>query len=156
MNPSRRSFVRASSFAGLAAAISATLPRLALGKQKVGKPPIIRLPTEVLLSPLYNLSRLNFYNNIGSTFTFTHPAHGKIGLRLIEVVDLKSLYGKERPASKECFSLVFQGPFAKPLEQGTYPVMQSRLGLFDLFLVPTDEENPRGVIYEVNINRLYP
>jgi hypothetical protein len=156
MNASRRSFVRASSFAGIAAAIAASLPRLALGQSNVARGPIVNLPKEVLSNPLYNLSRMNFYSNIGTTFTFAHPAHGKVGLRLIEVVDLRPLYGKDRPASKECFSLTFQGPFGMPLEQGSYSVTQSKLGPFEIFIVPTDEKTPQGLIYEANINRLYP
>jgi len=156
MNTSRRRFVRASSFAGLAAAIAAGFPRLALGQLNKAKGPIVQLPREVYSSPLYNLSRMNFYGNIGSVFTFTHPAQGKVGLRLIEVADLHSLYGKERPASKECFSLTFQGPLGRALPQGTYSVTQSQLGSFELFIVPTDEQNPRGLNYEANINRLYP
>jgi hypothetical protein len=156
MNVSRRSFVRASSFAGIAAAIAASLPRLALGQLNAAKGPIVKLPKEVLASPLYNLSRMNFYSSIGSTFTFAHPTHGKVGLRLIEVVDLKPLYGKGLPASKECFSLTFQGPFGMVLPQGTYAVTGSKLGPFELFIVPTDEQSPRGLLYEANINRLYP
>jgi hypothetical protein len=156
MNASRRRFVRASSFAGIAAAIAASLPRLAFGQLNRDRTPMVELPGEVFSSPLYNLSRRNFYGNIGSTFTFAHPAHGKVGLRLIEVVDLRPLYGKDRPESKECFSLTFQGPFGMPLEQGSYSVTQSKLGPFELFIVPTDEKTPRGLLYEANINRLYP
>jgi hypothetical protein len=155
MNASRRRFVRASSFAGLAA-IAAGFPRLALGQLKAAKGPIMQLPKEVYSSPLYNLSRMNFYGNIGSTFTLTHPAQGKVSLRLIEVADLHALYGKGRPASKECFSLTFLGPLGKELAQGTYSVTESKLGPFELFIVPTDEQNPRGRTYEANINRLYP
>ena len=156
MNQSRRRFVRASSFAGIAAAIAASFPRLALGQSNRARPPIVKLPPEALASPLYNLSRMNFYSNIGSTFAFTHPTYGKIGLRLIEVADLKPLYGHDRPASKECFSLLFQGPFGARFAQGTYAVSQSRLGPFELFIVPTDEERRDGLLYEANINRLYP
>jgi hypothetical protein len=156
MNTSRRRFVRASSFAGIAAAIAAGFPRLAFGQIKTAKGPIMQLPREVYDSPLYNLSRMNFYSNIGSTFTFTQPARGKVGLRLIEVADLRSLYGRGRPAEKECFSLTFQGPAGAALSQGTYSVTQSKLGPFELFIVPTGEENPRGLIYEANVNRLYP
>jgi hypothetical protein len=156
MNASRRSFVRASSFAGIAAAIAASFPRLALGQLNGAKGPIVKLPKEVLISPLYNLSRMNFYNCIGSTFTFAHPTHSKVGLRLIEVVDLKPLYGKGRPASKECFSLTFQGPFGMVFPQGTYAVTGSKLGPFELFIVPTGEPHPQGLLYEANINRLYP
>src|SRR5204862_8322594 len=133
----------------------ASLPKHVFGQQKA-KPPIWQLPKEVFSSPLYNLSHQNFYANLSSTFTFTHPVYGKIALRLTEVVDLKPLYGKGRPASKEGFSLTFQGPFGARFPQGTYPVMHSKLGPFELFIVPTDEQDPRGLIYEANINRLYP
>jgi hypothetical protein len=156
MNRSRRSFIRASSFAGIAAAIAASFPRLALGQQKTAKGPITQLPKEVYASPLYNLSMMNFYNSIKTTFTFAHPTHSKVGLRLIEVADLKPLYGKGRPASKECFSLTFLGPFGVVFPQGTYAVTGSKLGPFELFIVPTDEQNPGGLVYEANINRLYP
>ena len=155
MNVSRRSFIRASSLAGLAAAFSTALPRFAFGQQRKG-PAVFSLPKEVLSDPLYNLSRANFYSNIGSTFTFSSPSAGNVSLRLIEVADLKPLYGKGRPAGKECFSLLFQGAANRPLSQGTYSIRQSKLGLFKLFIVPTDEPTPLGPTYEANINRLYP
>jgi hypothetical protein len=159
MNASRRSFVRASSFAGIAAAIAASFPRLALGQQKAPKPPQSTqplLPKEVYSSPLYNMSRANFYSNINTTFTISKPGADKIGLRLYEVADLHSLWGKGRPESKECFALTFIGPRNRPLPQGTYSLMHSKLGPFELFIVPTDEPDPRGLRYEANINRLYP
>ena len=155
MNASRRIFLRASSFAGVAA-VAAGFPHLALGQKRSAKPSLTSLPRDVYASPLYNLSMANFYGNIGTIFTFVHPDHGSVALRLVEVADLKPLYGKTRPAGKECFSMTFIGPFKKELRQGTYRVTDSKLGPFELFIVPSDEQSPRGRLYEANINRLYP
>ena len=84
MNASRRSFLRASSLAGVAAAIAASFPQIAFGRQKSGKPAYTSLPKEVYASPLYNLSHNNFYSNIGTVFTFEHPTKGNVAMRLVE------------------------------------------------------------------------
>jgi len=157
MSTSRRSFLRASSLAGVAAAITATFPSLAFGKQtRNGKPIIQSLPKEVYDSALYSLSRANFYSNIGTNFSFDGPATGKGSLKLIEVADLRSMWGPDRPEGKECFALSFVGPLQRPLKQGTYSLMHNRLGPIELFIVPSDEGDRRGLRYEANINRLYP
>ncbi|HJQ26451.1 MAG TPA: hypothetical protein VKA60_21230 [Blastocatellia bacterium] len=157
MNASRRSFVRASSLATVAAAIAASLPRLALG-QKMPKSPkmLFSLPREVYGSALYNLSRANFYSHINTTFSIVQHGKNKMGLRLYEVADLRTVWGKDRPEDKECFALTFIGPRNRPLSQGTYSLMHTELGPFDLFIVPSDEPDARGLRYEANINRLYP
>ena len=159
MNASRRSFVRASSLATVAAAITASFPGLALGQQKTPKPPqslLPSLPKEVYGTPLYNMTRANFYSCIDTTFTIAPPGQDKIGLRLYAVADLHSFWGKDRPMNKECFALTFIGPRNRPLQQGTYTMTNSKLGPLDLFIVPSDEPDPRGLRYEANINRLYP
>ena len=157
MNTSRRSFLRASSLAGIATAIVATFPSLAFGRQKrYGRPVIESLPKAVYDSPLYSLSRANFYSNIGTTFSFSGPASGRGSLKLVEVADLRSMWGPDRPEEKECFALSFVGPLQRPLKQGTYSLMHNRLGPFELFIVPSDQGDPRGLRYEANINRLYP
>src|SRR5438128_12526005 len=100
MNTSRRSFLRASSLAGLAAAITASFPKTALGQTRRA---YTQLPREVYASPLYNLSHNNFYGNIGTLFTFKHPTKGSVALRLVAVADLTPHIGKNRPESKESF-----------------------------------------------------
>lgn len=157
MSTSRRSFLRVSSLAGVAAAIAATFPSLALGKQqRYGKPIIQSLPKEVYDSPLYSLSRANFYSTIGTTFSVAGLASGKASLKLVEVADLRSMWGPDRPEAKECFALSFVGPLQRPLKQGTYSLMHKQLGPFEMFIVPSDEGDPRGLRYEANFNRLYP
>lgn len=156
MNASRRSFLRASSLAGIAAATAASFPRLAFGKPKAARLAGFALPAEVYSCSLYNLSRVNFHSQIGTTFAVSQENSGRHRLRLVEVADLRPMWGKDRPASKECFALTFVGPVSAPLSQGTYSLMHSKLGPFQLFIVPTDEIDPRGLIYEANINRLFP
>lgn len=141
--------------ATVAAAFAASLPRLALGKPKSPLVPF-SLPKEVIDSPLYSLSRSNFYSNLDTTFTVVQRGESKLSLRLYEVADLRSLWGKGRPEDKECFALTFIGPSNRPLSQGTYSMMHGELGPFELFIVPSDEPVPRGLRYEANINRLYP
>src|SRR5690349_2155132 len=138
MNVSRRRFLHASSLAGVAA-IAAGFPRPALGRSQR---PLTPLPKEVYASPLYALAMANFYANIGTIFTFMHPTHGRVEMRLVEVADLKPMYGKHRPADKESFSMTFIGPRKRGFEQGTYRVTDSRLGPFELFIVPSDELSP--------------
>jgi len=144
--------------ATVAAAIAASFPHLTLGKSKTPKSPLtpFSLPNEVYDSPLYNLSRANFYNNLNTTFSIVRHGKSKLDLRLYEVADLHSLWGKGRPEDKECFALTFIGPRNSPLRQGTYSVMHTEMGPFELFIVPSDEPDPRGLRYEANINRLYP
>ena len=157
MNASRRIFLRASSLAGVATAIAATFPQIAFGRQKHnGKPVTYQLPEEALTATLFALSRANFYGNISTKFTFMTAARASIQMTLIAVDDLKPLYGKGRPAGKECFSLTFQGPFGTPLHSNTYTVQHSSLGSFDMFIVPTGEATPNGYTYEASFNRLYP
>ena len=127
-----------------------------MGQQKASLRPYTPLPKEVYASPLYYLSYANFYSTIGTLYTFAHPTKGKVTLRLYEVADLKPLYGKSRPAGKECFALTFIGSFNQKLQQGTYKVTDSKLGPFELFIVPSDAQTAQGLLYEANINRLYP
>jgi hypothetical protein len=136
----------------VAAAIAASFPQIAMGR---ARRVYTRLPNEVYASPLYNLSYSNFRSTTGTLFTFAHPT-GNVPLRLVAVDDLKPLYGRGRPAGKEAFALTFIGPFSRRFEQGTYSITDSRLGPFELFIVPSDEQSPQGLLYEANINRLYP
>jgi hypothetical protein len=157
MNASRRIFLRASSLAGVATAITATFPRIAFGRQKHnGKPTSYQLPEEALTATLFALSRANFYGNLNTRFTFLTSGRSGIQMSLIAVDDLKPLYGKGRPVGKECFALTFQGPFGTPLRANSYTVQHSSLGSFDMFIVPTGEATPNGYTYEANFNRLYP
>jgi hypothetical protein len=136
----------------VAAAIAASFPQIAKGRTRGNA----RLPEEVYATPLFNLSHNNFNGQVGTLFTFEHPTKGNVSLRLVEVADLKPLYGKHRPSDKESFALTFIGPMNQKFHQGTYKVTDSKLGPFELFIVPSNEKSPRGRLYEANINRLYP
>lgn len=70
------------------------------------------------------------------------------------------LVGAERASggdgSTETFSLVFRGDTARALGQNTYAFDHSRLGHFEMFIVPVGRENQDGSYYEAVFNRTPP
>ena len=70
-----------------------------------------------------------------------------VELELIEATDLTTTPRQER------FSLVFRGPLAIFLGQGTREIAHEKIGAFDLFLVPIAREAD-GFRYEAIFNRL--
>jgi hypothetical protein len=83
------------------------------------------------------------------------PAH-RIELELAEV---KQFPTQMRPNSdgttlkNECFSLTFNGPSSRFLEQKTYDFEHDELGTFSLFMVPIGKTQ-EAFRYEVVFNRL--
>lgn len=102
------------------------------------------------------LSRLtwdSFYPFIHTDFTFGQGANS-VSLKLVSMHDSR-LPGQKsgRSRGKECFVLKFQGPFDRPLKQGTYRVDHFNLGDFDLFI--TDGGlNKREQYYTAVVNRI--
>lgn len=97
-----------------------------------------------------------FAQNLRTLFTFSHGGVRLTEMTLIGVNNLNPKGFKGNPnSSKECFSVVFLGPADLPLRQGTYRLTHSRLGTFDLFIVPGDSDR-RSIRYGADINRLYP
>ena len=78
-------------------------------------------------------------------------------LELVKVTTTRSGIREDRtPASPqfEGFSLLFDGPVDRPLEQRTYRFAHERLGSFDLFIVPVGaDRNARQ--YEAVFNRRF-
>ncbi len=77
----------------------------------------------------------------------------------LELTSLKQ-YPSPRPASaesgpprNECFSLTFNGPASRFLEQKVHHFEHDELGAFSLFVVPIGK-TPEAFQYEVIINRL--
>jgi hypothetical protein len=54
----------------------------------------------------------------------------------LELVEVKTLGSAPRPNMREPFSLLFHGPSAPALRQGTYPLEHAALGPQTLFIVP--------------------
>jgi hypothetical protein len=86
-----------------------------------------------------------FAEHLKSTFRF-HHGRTITGLELVEVSD--------RSTGRQIgFSLVFRGPRQPLLPQQIYRVEHDRLGPFDLFIVPI-EQNADGSSYEAIVNRV--
>lgn len=62
-----------------------------------------------------------------------------------------SLIGAEMTNSANSFSLVFRGPVATVLNQGTYQFTHNSLGEFNIFIVPIDPDE-EGQRYEAIFN----
>ena len=134
---------------------------IALGQQKPSQPLGSGLgatiPKEALNNPLYNITRAMFAENLGTKFTFSLGGVKLTAVTLIEVNDLNPTFVKGNgTTSRECFSVVFQGPRSLPLGQDTYTIDHSRLGRFQLLLVPGDPGKRWGMHYGAVINRVYP
>lgn len=115
------------------------------------------IPKQALLDPLYSLTSAVFTENLNTKFGFSLGGV-KLGyMVLIDVINQNPPFVKNVITnSRECFSVVFQGPRSLPLRQETYTITQSRMGTFQLLIVPGDQSNPSGRHYEAVINRLYP
>jgi hypothetical protein len=69
-----------------------------------------------------------------------------------ELVRLRE--GRSSP-QQEVWAVEFRGPCDLYLPQGTYALAQPAAGMFELFLVPVDQDS-HGYYYESVFNRLLP
>jgi hypothetical protein len=161
MNLSRRSFLQTGSKFGLAALVAGKISSIAFGQETssqmlgtgIGNP----VPREALGDPLYNITRAMFTENLKSKFTFRLGEVTLTDMTLIEVNELNPDFAKnDGTRSRDCFSLVFKGPSRLPLRQGTFEVEHSKLGRFQLFIVPGEKNTQAGMRYGAIINRVYP
>jgi len=145
----------------LAAIFLGQISSIVLGQKKPSQPLDLGLgatiPKEVFSDTLYNITRVMFAENLRTKFTFSLGGVKLTDVTLIEVNDLNPPFVKGNgTTSRECFSVVFQGPRSLPLRQNTYTVEHSRLGRFQLFVVPGDPGKGSGLHYGALINRVYP
>ena len=96
---------------------------------------------------LDQLSAQQFADSVHTTFHVAHQTGNPIPLQLLSVTRQTS-----SGSPFEVFSLLFNGPGNRPLDQRTYPVSHERLGVFELFLVPVSTDHT-GRQYEAIINR---
>jgi hypothetical protein len=96
---------------------------------------------------LENLTRDLLAENIHTIFCVKAGTPDALELELIEVTPLTVT------PLQEMFAILFRGPLDCPLPQGMYAMQHSRLGTFDLFIVPVRPEAD-GARYEAVFNRL--
>ena len=160
MNLSRRRFLHVGGMVGLAAVVQGGVAPLAFGqghkKRGLGSGIGWVIPKQALNDPLYLITRAMFTENLNTKFAFSLGGVRLGYLVLIEVEDLNPPFVKsDGTSSRDCFSLVFQGPKSLPLRQETYTISHGKLGTFKLFAVPGDTSGA-GMHYEALINRVYP
>jgi hypothetical protein len=110
------------------------------------------------LSPQAQSDMLQYYTkatftaHINSLFQLRSKRVTATDVRLIEVKDTGPV-PDQRPAGKECFSLLFLA--TRKLPQDTFTVKHSALGTFLLVIAPVGQ-NKKGYYLEAVINRLNP
>lgn len=98
------------------------------------------------------LTFARFTEVLGSRFQTGTSASAQVELELIAVTPGNTVQAGANSARFESFSLLFRGPSAPVLGQGTYPFVSERLGKFDLFIVPIGK-TAAGVEYQAIFNR---
>jgi uncharacterized protein DUF6916 len=143
---------------GLTAALP--LKMIAYGQQKAPAQnggPGFPLPKTIFTDPLYNLTRAAFTQNLKTKFTLKLGGVKLTDVTLMNVLDLNPPFVKSNPNSiRECFSLLFLGPSDLPLAQNVYSIEHTKLGRFQLLIVPQTTNDRAGMHYEAIINRVYP
>lgn len=159
MKLSRRNFLRTGTKVGVAAVFAGSMSSLAFGQNntKLGNGLGTVIPKAAQLDPLYRMTRSMFAGNKGSKFTVKLGGVKLTDMTLAEVNDLNpSFYKTDGTGTRDCYSLIFQGPRGLTLRQDTYTIEHTTLGTFQLFIVPGQLGRPTGTRYEAVINRLYP
>jgi hypothetical protein len=106
--------------------------------------------------PFEELTHARFSTLVNTHFRAVVEGGGEIDLVLVEAKQLHSWSQPDSPGSAqkgECFSLVFNGPASRFLEQMTHELKHEQLGAFPLFLVPIGKTQ-EGFQYEAIFNRL--
>jgi hypothetical protein len=140
MATSRRDFLKKGSLVALAAGVPLSLAERAAGREAV------------VPSVASGLTKAAFEAQLNTEFLINEGT-SKVVVRLVEVTDLRR---RESAASKEAFSLLFQGDRAAALKQSTYLIEHEKLGMFSFLVVPVMSRNKRPPYYEAIINRLHP
>jgi hypothetical protein len=96
---------------------------------------------------LEQLTLDQFVPHVASPFWIEGEGGASVSLRLVEAGDLGSTERQEQ------FHLIFCGPEAPALRQGTYRLNHSALGSLSLFLVPI-ARTPEGFQYQAVFNRI--
>ena len=102
--------------------------------------------------PMDYLKYATFSRLMNETFEIRLSPTEKIPVRLIEAVERDS-DNEKGVKHQESFSILFQGPGDKRLDQGTYRFHHPRTFEFALFIVPVGIDDA-GYHYEAVINRL--
>ena len=96
---------------------------------------------------LAQLKAENFSKHLNSKFKIFYTDDFIVEAELTEVFEIKT------QENLESFSLIFLFPPDSPIEQRTFKVEHSEMGIMELFLVPIGQKD-NGIRYESIFNRL--
>lgn len=101
-----------------------------------------------------NLTKAIFAEQLNTTFRAFYAPEEALELELIEATDPDE-HKEVKPKRHERFSLLFRGPQGQVLWHGIYKFQHERMGEFELYLSPVEQDED-GVYYEAVFNRLLP
>lgn len=93
---------------------------------------------------------------VHSTFVVGDGTGGAQALKLVEAELTLGGDGFAGAGRGESFSLCFRGDATRRLGQNTYSFDHSRIGRFEMFIVPIGREDQSGCFYEAVFNRPLP
>jgi hypothetical protein len=103
--------------------------------------------------PLAGFDSNGFTALLRSRFQVSTGPPGGVELELVEVTPARKFKSGAAGASEyESFSLIFEGPGALPLPQGTHSFAHAQTGVFDLFIVPIGRKDQK-IQYQAVFNR---
>lgn len=118
------------------------------------------LPPSVLAAPrrwrevsLANVAFGTLAELVRSTFVVRDASGSTQALELVEAEPALSADSFEGGDDAERFSLIFRGDLTRALSQKTYVFDHSRIGRFEMFIVPVGREDRSGCYYEAVFNR---
>lgn len=161
MESSRRAFLRIGGRIALGGLIAGKITPSGIARSLYSIRAGMRVSTSAFSTtttdPLYGITCAMFAQNLKTKFTFGINGVKLTDMTLEGVEDLTPApFNTQKPRTKECFSLSFQGPRSLQLRQDTYEVSHAKLGTFRLFIVPGKSTTAPSPLYEAIINRLYP
>lgn len=149
MKINRRNFIQTAGTAVLATAF--LNPSGDVFGQALMKDGLFMVPGESFIDPINFLTAKHFEPFTGSVMQASINGGPKTGLRLLEVLELKSQTNEKRGFSGESFSLLFEPVENATLQSQPYKIEHDGLGEFSLLIGPVGMTGNR---YEAVVNRI--
>ncbi len=102
------------------------------------------------MTDLGDLTCEQFAGCLNQTFSLEYPGTDALQLELVQV-EPKGQFDPERD-KRQAFSLLFRGPAEPIVPQAMYPLENTTLGRFEIFVVPLGPDGKEGVSYEAIFN----
>ncbi len=143
MSLPRRGFVKTGVLTAVSAGIAISNPGLLFSQ--VGSPLAVELPPSTLEDPVFSFTQSSFEGYVGDIFTAANARGERVELKLVAVtgyqIDSSTKIMLAKIAQPKSFSLTFTSRDKLPEFTSIHNLNHPRLGDFDLFLTPKQNED---------------